>query len=180
MSASIYYTVAYTEKYCEPPEIKFSNVSTYNDNYKVDILDYVLIRFNIIVQTGQPNNENNGVPGFSASFCGNMQIYPTTFTKTPMRLTLDNRVDLNDVFYPGRMIYCTDTILDVSPPLTPKLKIKCEKKNNNAILTFDFDKYDEDDTEDNLLIYSINIEILNTGKIPEHCITTSNFHNNKH
>lgn len=180
--ASIYYTALFKNRLHTPPEIIFRNVTTYKEHYGVDYLDYVLVRFNILVQTNKSNYDNDGNSGFSVSCCGNMQIYPTTFTSTSTFLTLNNRIDNIDTFtidspeFPnGRMIYCTDTILDNAiANIEQKLTVECKKNSGNAVLKFNFAPFDVTDDQ-NSLIYSINVEILNNGKIPPHLISTKHF-----
>ena len=184
MSASIYYTTLFKDRLSTPPEITFRNVTTYKEKYGVDYLDYVLVRFNIIVQTNKSNYEHEGITGFSLSCCGNMQIYPTTFTSTSNFLTLNNRIDnidtftidKPDVFPYGRMIYCTDTILDnPTANIEQKLTVECKKSSGNAVLKFNFSPFDINNDNESLN-YSINVEILNNGKIPPHLISTKYFH----
>jgi hypothetical protein len=184
--ASIYYAALLKERRPNPPEIVFRNVHCYKENYNVDYLDYALFRFNIIVQTNKSNYESDGITGFSVSCSGNMQIYPTTFTATSQFLTLNNRIDNIDTFtidspedFPyGRMIYCTDTILDNAVAnIENKLTVECVKQTGNAVLKFNFAPFDTDENNQESLIYSINVELLNAGKIPVHLISTKKFQN---
>jgi hypothetical protein len=184
--ASVYYTALLKNRYPTPPEVVFRNVHCYKENYNVDYLDYALFRFNIIVQTNKSNTIEDGLAGFSLSCSGNMQIYPTTFTSTPQFLTLNNRIDDIDTFtidvpdrFPyGRMIYCTDTILDNAVAnIEDKLTVECLKHCGNAVLKFNFSPFDDTDPNNQeSLIYSINVELLNAGKIPMHLISSKNFH----
>ena len=186
MSATDYFTYGATIKRTKlPPEIKFRNVNTYSENYGIKYYDYALFRFNIVVQTANLNNEpiqnsNDEIKNFSNCCTGNMQIYPTAFHGT-QKFTLDNFIDgsdtyeinNNDICPHGRMIYCTDTIFN---DIQETLLIKCSYSNGNATLSFDFDPYTDDTDYYQLqLIYTINIELLNSGKIPMHCISTNNF-----
>ena len=188
MSASTYYICGATAKNYPSPEIKFRNSNTLLENNSVEYDDYALFRFNIIVQTAHFNNEpiensSDTMQNFSLSCTGNMQVYPTAFYGTH-KFTLDNVIEgsdlyqITDVSYApfGRMFYCTDTIFN---NLQNTLLMKCNYSNGNSTLTFDFDPYTIDDEYVGLnLIYSINIELLNSGKIPHHSICTNHFQTN--
>jgi len=188
MSASIYYKEFLKDRRRDPPDIVFRNIHSLKERYNINYLDYVLFRFNIIVQTDFSNHEHEAIPGFSTSISGNMQIYPTTFTEHKQTMTLNNRINDNDTFtitppppgFPyGRMIYCTDTILDnVVANIEEKLTVDCVKHCGNSVLTFNFQPFDTTtnyECQDLKLIYSINVELLNTGKIPLESISTRNF-----
>ena len=193
---AIYYTCASKKRYDHPPEIVFRNSHSYKDTNHVENYDYVLFRFNIVVQTAKNNNESS-MPNFARSCSGNMQIYPTTFSATKTTLYLDNSylkantIISNDAYtineptlFPnGRNIYFTDSILDsITDEIKNKLTIECQKLHGNSIVKFNFAPYDPDldsEVNDNLsIIYSINVELLNNGKIPVHLISTNNFQTN--
>jgi len=189
--ASIYYTCCSTNQYGTPAEIVFRNSNYYKENNSVEDYDYALFRFNIIAQTAKRNNDP-AEPNFSRSCSGNMQIYPTTFSTTNRILYLNNsyfdgtEIVNNDVYtitdphFPnGRNIYFTDSILDnITNEFLNSLTIECQKINGSSYIRFNFAPYDpnmDNCPAELLIIYSINIELLNNGKIPIHLISTNNF-----
>ena len=192
---AIYYTCASKKRYDHPPEIVFRNSHSYKDTNHVENYDYVLFRFNIVVQTAKNNNESS-MPNFARSCSGNMQIYPTSFTQDKKTLLLDNSYLKNgniinndaytiddEIFPNGRNIYFTDSILDgITSQVKNTLTIECQKIHGNSVVKFNFAPYDSDfdngDNDELLLIYSINVELINNGKIPVHLISTNNFQTN--
>jgi hypothetical protein len=193
---AIYYTVPAKNRYDTPPEIVFKNSHCYPTSNTVAYYDYALIRFNIVVQTAIENNDPS-TPNFARSCSGNMQIYPTTFSADKTTLLLDNSYLKNGViisndaytineptlFPNGRNIYFTDSILDsITDEIKNKLTIECQKTHGNSVVKFNFAPYDtnlDSEVNDNLsIIYSINVELLNNGKIPVHLISTNNFQTN--
>jgi hypothetical protein len=192
--ASIYYTLSAKTRRELSPEIVFKNSHCYEN---IAYYDYALFRINIVVQTAKKNNEDTE-PNFSMSCSGNMQIYPSTFSTNKRTLYLNNSyfkdgtgivnndiytIDEETLFPTGRNIYFTDTILDnITNEVMTSLTIECVKSHGNSIVKFNFAPYDADiesSVNDSLmLIYSINIELLNNGKFPVHLISTNNFQTN--
>jgi len=193
---AVYYTVPAKNRYTTPPEIVFRNSHCYPETNTVAYYDYVLFRFNIVVQTAKENDDPS-TPNFARSCSGNMQIYPTTFNTEKRTLLLDNsyfngstitnngNYTINEpVLFPnGRNIYFTDSILDsITDEIKNSLTIECQKTHGNSVVKFNFAPYDpnlDSEVNDNLsLIYTINLELLNNGKIPVHLISTNNFQTN--
>ena len=92
-------------------------------------------------------------------------------------------IDEETLFPNGRNIYFTDTILDnITSEVMTSLTIECVKSHGNSIVKFNFAPYESDlesSVNDSLmLIYSINIELINNGKFPVHLISTNNFQTN--
>jgi len=192
--ASIYYTLSAKTRRELSPEIVFKNSHCYEN---VAYFDYALFRLNIIVQTAKKNNDGTE-PNFSMSCSGNMQIYPTTFLTEKRVLYLNNSyfkdgfgvinndvytIDEETLFPTGRNIYFTDTILDnITNEVMSSLTIECVKSHGNSIVKFNFEPYESDlesSVNDSLLlIYSINVELINNGKFPVHLISTNNFQTN--
>jgi len=133
---SIYYTCLANKSHTPIPEISLSNCNLSTN-------DYALIRFTIITQTDQLSN----------CCMGNMLIYPSKFDQTK-QFTLDNNINGNTNFdASGRMIYCTDIVYN-NP-----LQVTCFKRGDKSVVAFDFGVAQVN------TIYSINIELLNSGKI---------------
>ena len=192
--ASIYYTLSAKTRRELSPEIVFKNSHCYENTA---YFDYALFRLNIVVQTAKKNNDGTE-PNFSMSCSGNMQIYPTTFLTDKRVLYLNNSyfkdgfgvinndiytIDEETLFPTGRNIYFTDTILDnITNEVMASLTIECVKSHGNSIVKFNFAPYDSDiesSVNDSLLlIYSINVELINNGKFPVHLISTNNFQTN--
>jgi hypothetical protein len=183
--AHIYYTLRADQKKTPIPTISFTNINTYAN---MDSYDYALFRYSIFVQTAHNNNEpvptnSAGITNFSKYSIGQIQIYPTAFENcdSSHAFLLTNEIEGNTNYQiqsglnyapNGRLFYTTGII---NQGLTNILQLRCSNSNNESKLLFDFSKMTEQlDTEINI-IYSIEIELLNPGKVPVNSIKTENF-----
>jgi hypothetical protein len=184
--AHIYYTLSTHEIPTLIPAIVFKNVSTYTN---VETYDFSLFRYSIFVQTAYNNNtsipDNSGnISNFSRCCMGQLQIYPVAFNGCldthPFSITNDISGNTNyqipsglEYAPNGRMFYSSGFI---HSGLVNIISLNCSYLNNESRLLFNFNRITELPLiPDIKLIYSIQIELLNSGKIPKTSITTENF-----
>ena len=184
--AHIYYSVSTHETPTLIPAIVFKNVSTYTN---VETYDFSLFRYSIFVQTAYNNNtpipDNSGnISNFSRCCMGQLQIYPVAFNGCldthPFSITNDISGNTNyqipsglEYAPNGRMFYSSGFI---NAGLTNIISLNCSYLNNESRLLFNFNRITEEPLiPDIKLIYSIQIELVNSGKIPKTSITTENF-----
>jgi len=183
--AHVYYTISTNQTLTPIPAIVFKNVNTYTN---VQSYDFALFRYTIFVQTAYNNNaaipSNLGISNFSKSCIGQLQIYPFAFNGCddthPFLLT--NEIDGNTNYQipsglsyapNGRLFYSSGNI---NAGLINILTLNCSYSNNESKLLFNFNKLTEEQLDPDIkLIFSIQIELLNSGKIPKDSITTENF-----
>ena len=181
--AHIYYTLPTDQTHTPVPTITFSNVITYTG---MNAYDYALFRYSIFVQTAHNNNvpipaNSANIVNFSKCAVGQIQIYPTAFvTDSSHSFLLTNEIEGNtnyqipsglDYAPNGRLFYTSGII---NQGLTNILQLDCSNNNNESKLLFNFSKLTELDIDINI-IYSIQIELLNPGKVPVNLIKTENF-----
>ena len=172
MSAYIYYTIPANTTYMNVPCIKFMNTSNLTS------ADYVLFRYSVIVQTAQPNNvpipEGEIMDNFSKCCVGNLQVFPAAFFGSPSpQFSLTNEVNGKNNYQVDsinpRIFYFTGSIYrDVSAFLT----MSCTDYPIPTLF-FNFDRCST--TSSFNLIYSIQLELLNPGKLSIDSIFTNNF-----
>jgi hypothetical protein len=184
--AHIYYSVSTHETPTLIPAIVFKNVSTYTN---VETYDFSLFRYSIFVQTAYNNNtsipDNSGnISNFSRCCMGQIQIYPVAFDGCvpthPFSITNDISGNTNyqipsglEYAPNGRLFYSSGFI---NAGLTNIISLYCSYSNNESKLLFNFNRITEEPlVPDIKIIYSIQIELLNSGKIPKTSITTENF-----
>jgi hypothetical protein len=182
--AYIYYTLPTDQTYTPIPSITFENVSSYTMN----TYDYALFRYSIFVQTAHDNNvpiPTNAatIQNFSKCAVGQIQIYPTAFvTDSSHSFLITNEIE-GDTNYQiasglnyapnGRLFYTSGII---NQGLTEILTLNCSNLNNESKLLFNFSKITVEPIDPEInIIYSINIELLNPGKVPINLIKTENF-----
>jgi hypothetical protein len=182
--AHIYYTLPTHQTKSPVPTITFSNVSTYTG---MNAYDYALFRYSIFVQTAHNNNvpiatNSANIVNFSKCAVGQIQIYPTAFvTDSSHSFLLTNEIEGNtnyqipsglDYAPNGRLFYTSGII---NQGLTNILQLDCSNNNNESKLLFNFSKMTDELTPQINIIYSIEIELLNPGKVPINLIKTENF-----
>jgi hypothetical protein len=187
-TANIYYTLNSNETLANVPAIIFKNNTNQVNN--LEYFDYSLFRFSIFVQTAHNNNTTNAsVPNFSKCCIGQIQIYPKAFlpstsntSNTPYLLTNEINGNTNyqianglDIAPNGRMFYSSNYM---NTGLAELLTIKCNYNatDNKYVFKFDFNKFNNSVTIP--IIYSIQVELLNPGKLQKTDISTINFTNN--
>lgn len=187
-TANIYYTLNSNQILQNIPSIIFKNNTNQVSN--LEYYDYALFRFSVFVQTAHNNNIiNTTVPNFSKCCIGQIQIYPKAFlpstnttSNTPYLLTNEINGNTNyqiedglDIAPNGRMFYSSNYM---NTGLSELLTIKCNynETNNNYVFKFEFNKFNNNFTIP--IIYSIQVELLNPGKLNKSDISTINFTNN--
>lgn len=189
--AYIYYTLNTNETLNLIPSIVFKNNN--NQVTNLELYDYSLFKFSIFVQTAHVNNTiNEDISNFSKCCIGQLQIYPKAFlssavteSNTPFLLTneingnTNYQIDSNLSFVPnGRMFYSSNYM---NSGLSELLTIKCNyDASNNYIFQFDFKQFNDTLTSPITvpIIYAIQVELLNPGKLNKTDIYTKNFTNN--
>ena len=189
--AYIYYTLNTNETLNLIPSIVFKNNN--NQVTNLELYDYSLFKFSIFVQTAHVNNTiNEDISNFSKCCIGQLQIYPKAFlssavteSNTPFLLTneingnTNYQIDSNLSFVPnGRMFYSSNYM---NAGLSELLTIKCNyDASNNYIFQFDFKQFNDTLTSPITvpIIYAIQVELLNPGKLNKTDIYTKNFTNN--
>ena len=181
--AYIYYTLPTDQTQTPVPSITFTNVSSYTMN----AYDYSLFRYSIFVQTAHSNNvpiptNAAGIQNFSKCAVGQIQIYPTAFVNdSSYEFLITNEIEGNTNYQipsglnyapNGRLFYTSGVI---NQGLTDVLTLKCSNLNNESKLLFNFSKMTEHLDPEINIIYSIQIELLNPGKVPINLIKTENF-----
>jgi hypothetical protein len=185
--AHVYYSLSANETQTLIPAIVFKNVDTYTN---VQAYDFSLFRYNIFVQTAYNNNSTipsnlSNISNFSKCCIGQLQIYPFAFIGAAVDthpFLLTNEIDGNTnyqissglAYAPnGRLFYSSGII---NAGLINILTLNCSYSNNESKLLFNFNKLTEEQLDPDIkLIFSIQIELLNPGKIPKDSITTENF-----
>jgi hypothetical protein len=184
--ANIYYTLPTHENKIPIPTIVFNYVNNYTD---VEPYDFSLFSYSIFVQTAYNNNTSippnlGNISNFSKCSVGQIQIYPKAFNGCddthPFLIT--NEIEGNTNYQipsgleyapNGRLFYSSGFI---NTGLTDILTLNCSYSNNKSKLLFNFKKFTDEPLDPEIkLIYSIQIELLNPGKIPKNLITTENF-----
>jgi len=182
--AHIYYNVSTHVTPTLIPTIVFKNVSTNVQNY-----DFSLFRYSIFVQTAYNNNtaipdNSANITNFSRCCMGQLQIYPVAFNGAlsthPFSITNDISGNTNyqipsglEYAPNGRLFYSSGFI---HSGLVNILTLNCSYLNNESKLLFNFNKITETQLTPNInVIYSIQVELLNSGKIPITSISTENF-----
>ena len=189
--AYIYYTLNTNETLNLIPSIVFKNNN--NQVTNLELYDYSLFKFSIFVQTAHVNNTiNEDISNFSKCCIGQLQIYPKAFlssavteSNTPFLLTneingnTNYQIDSNLSFVPnGRMFYSSNYM---NAGLSELLTIKCNyDASNNYIFQFNFKQFNDTLTSPITvpIIYAIQVELLNPGKLNKTDIYTKNFTNN--
>jgi hypothetical protein len=76
----------------------------------------------------------------------------------------------------GRLFYSSNVM---SIDMNHYISINCKYENNKSILSFLFNNYNTNTPTETLnFIYSIQVELLNPGKLSKNIINTINFDNN--
>jgi hypothetical protein len=190
-NAYIYYTLNSNDKLTLIPSIVFKNNN--NQITNLQTYDYSLFKFSIFVQSAYNNNETNEeIPNFSKCCIGQLQIYPKAFlsnanSNSTNAFLLTNEINGNtnyqiennlDVAPNGRLFYSSNYM---NSGLSDLLTIKCNyDASNNYNFNFDFKKFNDTLTSpiNTSMIYSIQVELLNPGKLNKNDIYTKNFTNN--
>ena len=184
--ARIYYSLSTHQTPTLIPTIVFKNVDTYTN---VNAYDFSLFRYSIFVQTAYNNNtsiptNSANISNFSRCCIGQLQIYPVAFNGCldthPFSITNEIGGNTNyqipsNLNYAsnGRPFYSTGFI---HSGLTNIISLNCSYSNNESKLLFNFNKFTQEPNDiDIKIIYSIQIELLNPGKIPKTSITTEHF-----
>ena len=165
--ARIYYSLSTHQTPTLIPTIVFKNVDTYTN---VNAYDFSLFRYSIFVQTAYNNNtsiptNSANISNFSRCFIGQLQIYPVAFNGCldthPFSIT--NEIGGNTNYQiPSNLNYASNGRPFYS--------------NNESKFFFNFNKFTQEPNDiDIKIIYSIQIELLNPGKIPKTSITTEHF-----
>jgi hypothetical protein len=187
-TANIYYTLNSNQTRANIPSIIFKNNTNQVNN--LEYFDYSLFRFSIFVQTAHENNVTNTItPNFSKCCIGQIQIYPKAFlpstsniSNTPYLLTNEINGNTNyqiasnlEIAPNGRMFYSSNYM---NTGLAEILTIKCNYNatDNNYVFKFEFNKFNN--SIEIPIIYSIQVELLNPGKLNKSDIKTINFTNN--
>ena len=190
-TAYIYYTLNSDASLALIPTIVFKNNN--NQVTNLESYDYSLFKFSIFVQTAHVNNTTNAdISNFSKCCIGQLQIYPKAFlsTTTPesdhaflltneINGNTNYQIDSSLSFVPnGRMFYSSNYI---NAGLSELLTIKCNyDASNNYLFMFDFKEFNDTLTSPITvpIIYTIQVELLNPGKLNKNDIYTKNFTDN--
>ena len=190
-NAYIYYTLNSNDKLTLIPSIVFKNNN--NQITNLQTYDYSLFKFSIFVQSAYNNNETNEeITNFSKCCIGQLQIYPKAFlsnanSNSTNAFLLTNEINGNtnyqiennlDVAPNGRLFYSSNYM---NSGLSDLLTIKCNyDASNNYNFNFDFKKFNDTliSPINTSMIYSIQVELLNPGKLNKNDIYTKNFTNN--
>ena len=190
-TAYIYYTLNSDASLALIPTIVFKNNNSQVTN--LESYDYSLFKFSIFVQTAHENNTTNeDIPNFSKCCIGQLQIYPKAFlsvanTYSNNAFLLTNEINGNTNYQiennlliapNGRMFYSSNYM---NSGLSELLTIKCNyDASNNYNFQFDFKKFNDTLTSpiSAPIIYAIQVELLNPGKLNTTDIYTKNFTNN--
>ena len=179
MSAYIYYTIpanaTLSTNLNSIPALIFSDV--------VNLItsDYALFRYSVIVQSAYPNNAPISpellMNNFSKGCSGQLQVYPKAFFNSSPQFSLTNEVNGSTTYQVNslnsRIFYFTGNIYrDLSEFLT----MSCSNINGVSTLYFNFEPMSLVSTAN--LIYSIQLELLNPGKMLIDSISTNNFTTN--
>jgi len=189
--AYIYYTLNTNETLNVLPSIVFKNNN--NQVTNLETYDYSLFKFSIFVQTAYENNITNPtISNFSKCCIGQLQIYPKAFlsnevieSNTPFLLTneingnTNYQIESSLSFVPnGRMFYSSNYM---NSGLSELLTIKCNyDASNNYNFQFNFKQFNDTLPSPVTvpIIYAIQVELLNPGKLNKTDIYTKNFTNN--
>lgn len=190
-TAYIYYTLDTDEIRTLIPSIVFKNNNSQVSN--LETYDYSLFKFSIFVQTAYENNTTNPtITNFSKCCIGQLQIYPKAFLSISNQnsnnlFLLTNEINGNTNYQiesnlsiapNGRMFYSSNYM---NSGLSELLTIKCNyDASNNYNFMFAFKKFNDTLSEpiNTSMIYTIQVELLNPGKLDKTDISTKNFTNN--
>jgi hypothetical protein len=170
------------------PSIIFDN-SNQNIN-TLEYFDYSLFRVSIMIQSAYNNNQNNVTP--ISKYCiGQIQIYPKAFIDISNQATINQhnfllnneiegstnyKINENINYAPnGRLFYSSFVM---SANILEYVIINCKYQNNKSILSFLFNTDNINLDESSTFIYSIQVELLNPGKLNKTIIKTINFNDN--
>ena len=182
-----------------PPSIIFDNIDSCLNT--IEYYDYSLFRFSINVQTARknnevisitPNNNINTVNNFSKYCIGQLQVYPKSFINPTNQSNINNYMFLinneinettnyqitpNVEYAPNGRLFYSSNVMSID--MNHYISINCKYENNKSILSFLFNNYNTNTPTETLnFIYSIQVELLNPGKLSKNIINTINFDNN--
>ena len=170
------------------PSIVFDNSNSTLDT--IEYFDYSLFRISIMLQTAYNNNQNNVVP--ISKYCiGQIQIYPKAFKDSTNQTTINEHIFLlnNEIegstnykineninYVPNGRLFYSSFIMSAN--MLHYIKINCKYTNNKSVLSFIFDTEYINLNQSSTFIYSIQVELLNPGKLNKNLIKTINFNDN--
>ena len=182
----------------------YGNTSTYNQNTLPSIVfdnsnntldtleyfDYSLFRISIMIQTAYNNNQNNVLP--ISKYCiGQIQIYPKAFKDLTNQTTINEHIFLLNNEIEGSTNYKINENINYAPNgrlfyssfvmsanILEYVIINCKYQNNKSILSFLFNTDNINLDESSTFIYSIQVELLNPGKLNKTIIKNINFNDN--